>query len=183
MRCLTAIDKVARRSIYLPKLLQPLIPLKQRLTCRPKTVARNNIILGVHLGSEPSESDPDLIRFATRVPTIRAAYYERWLPMDSDLRMYYLERAYLHLYLRQGTDNEKEIIALHCDPNEPQTTPHYRYKAGPHLHMSTAPDPLPHCHIALNNADMQTVLGSLANLTDALQLAITMINDQVLERY
>ncbi|HWF67920.1 MAG TPA: hypothetical protein VN670_11470 [Acidobacteriaceae bacterium] len=70
-----------------------------------------------------------------------------------------------------------EIVALHCDPNEARAERHYRYKAGPHIHMSTAVDPLHHAHIGLNNDDLEDVLSSIDNLTNALRLAILMIDD------
>jgi hypothetical protein len=92
-----------------------------------------------------------------------------------------LERAYLHLYRRSDLNNaDDEIFALHCDPNEPQSERHYRYKAGPHVHLSTARDPLHHSHIALNNSNLAEVLSSVPNLTVALGSAIAMVDDQVL---
>ena len=94
-----------------------------------------------------------------------------------------LNRAYLHLYLRRDEIAENQILALHCDPNEPSSQKHYLYKAGPHVHMSAAADPLHRAHIALNTSNLKDVLRSVADLTTALRTAITMVDDQVLSLY
>jgi hypothetical protein len=74
-------------------------------------------------------------------------------------------------------------LALHCDPNEPSSQKHYLYKAGPHVHMSTAQDPLHRAHIALNTSNLKEVLRSVGDLTIALKTAVTMVDDQVLSLY
>ncbi|HYH01327.1 MAG TPA: hypothetical protein VD837_19530 [Terriglobales bacterium] len=138
------------------------------------------MVLSAYLGSEPLDPDPNLWRFTTRVPHVRASYHERWIPTDFRQQSFFLDRAYLHLYLRHDKNEEDEILALHCDPNESQSERHFRYKAGPHIHMTTAADPLCHSHIALNNSDFTQVLSSVSTLTVALKTAITMVDHQVL---
>lgn len=179
MRCTLNAAHLAARAQQLTKLLLPIIPSGQRLACRPRFLDRH-MVLSAYLGSEPLDLDPNMWRFTTRIPKIRASYYERWVPTDFRREAYFLERAYLHLYLRQSQLEEREILALHCDPNEARSERHYRYKAGPHVHVSTAEEPLPHAHFALNNHELENVLGSVSNLTDALKSAIVMVDDQVL---
>jgi hypothetical protein len=179
MRCTLDSEQLRARGQNVTKLLKPLIPTGQRLACRPRFLERQ-VVLSAYLGSEPPELDPDLWRFTTRVPKVRASYYERWIPTDFRQQTFALDRAYLHLYLRRDQHDETEILALHCDPNESQSERHYRYKVGPHIHMSTAEDPFPHVHVALNNHDLEPILTSVAKLTGALKSAIEMVDDQVL---
>lgn len=182
MRCVLDVDSFAKREQQISRLLNPLAPQTRRLSCR-RRLQNRMLVLSAFLGTEPGEPDPQEWRFATRVPRIRASYYEHWLPTDFRQRSFYLERAYLHLYVRQDDRVEKEIIALHCDPNEAASNKHYLYKAGPHVHMTTAENPLHHAHIALNSDDLDSVLASVQELTSALGTAVKMLNDQVLGLY
>jgi hypothetical protein len=179
MRCTIEASKLDKRGQEIAKLLGPIIPKGQRLACRKRLLSRY-VVLSAYLGSQPTEGEPDLWRFTTKIPSIRASYHERWLQTDFRQEDFYLERAYLHLYIRRDINNEDEIFALHCDPNEVQSERHYLYKAGPHVHMTTAMDPLKHSHIALNNSNLTEVLSSVPNLTAALKTAIAMVDDQVL---
>jgi hypothetical protein len=179
MRCTIEASKLDKRGQQIIKLLAPIAPENHRLLCRKRLVNRQ-AVLSAFIGSQPIEAEPDLWRFTTRVPRIRASYHERWLQTDFRQADFYLERAYLHLYLRRDLNNEEEILALHCDPNEARSERHFLYKVGPHLHMSTASDPLQHSHLALNNSNLTEVLSSVQNLTAALKTAIAMVDDQVL---
>jgi hypothetical protein len=179
MKCTIEASKLDKRGQEITKLLGPIVPKGQRLACR-KRVLNRQVVLSAYLGSQPTEAEPDLWRFTTRISRIRASYHERWLQTDFRQEAFYLERAYLHLYLRSGLNKEDEILALHCDPNEAQSERHFLYKAGPHVHMSTAMNPLQHSHLALNNSNLTEVLSSVPNLTAALKTAIAMVDDQVL---
>ncbi|MGO8735448.1 MAG: hypothetical protein ACLQVM_21935 [Terriglobia bacterium] len=126
------------------------------------------------------------------MPLMRGSYQERWCPVDEKRKRYYLERAYLHLYLTTHVDGEateKEMVLLHCDPNEADEPKgwlglrHSRYKRGPHLHISTAQQPIPHSHFALNACDLESVLSSVESLTKAMREAVQMLEDQVLRLY
>jgi hypothetical protein len=180
MKCTVEASKLAARGQEIAKLLGPIAPDGQRLACWPRLLDRNMVLSAYH-GPQPTDADPSRWRFTTRIPRIRASYHELWIPTDSHQEAFYLERAYLHLYLRTDLNREEdEIFALHCDPNEKPSERHYRYKAGPHVHMTTARDPLHHSHIALNNSNLTEVLSSVPNLTVALRTAIAMVVDQVL---
>ncbi|HEY3439608.1 MAG TPA: hypothetical protein VGK29_02605 [Paludibaculum sp.] len=125
-------------------------------------------------------------RFNTRVAGIRAAYYERWRPVDAKRQTYSLERGYLHLFLRCGTGRdagEEQILALHCDPNESEDAKHSPFKRGPHLHITAAGSPLCRSHIALNYSHLNDVLCSFESLCKAWDNAIELIGEQVLTLY
>jgi hypothetical protein len=49
--------------------------------------------------------------------------------------------------------------------------------------VSTAEQPIPHSHIALNLGHLSEVLGSFHSLSVALRSAIGMLNDQVIALY
>ena|SRR5579875_3478729 len=179
MRCVLDADTIGRRAQTIPKLLRPLLPPKQSLACRPRTMGRL-IMFSPYSGPEPSEAGIEGYKFPTTIRRIRATYYEHWTPTDFAKKSYAIEKAYLHLFLRNEQGDEDQIVALHADPNESKNDKHYRYKAGPHIHMLTAADPLHHSHIGLNTPNLEHILGSVDLLTSALATAVSMISDQVL---
>jgi hypothetical protein len=180
MRCTIEASKLDKRGQEITKLLGPIVPNGQRLACWKRLLDRQ-VVLSAYLGPQPTSAELDRWRFTTKIPNIRASYHEIWLQTDFRQVDFYLERAYLHLYLRSDHNNEDEILALHCDPNEARSERHFLYKAGPHVHMMTAKNPLQHSHIALNNSNLTEVLSSVPNLTAALKTAIAMVDDQVLK--
>lgn len=182
MRCVLQTEDVVKRTQEVARLLQPIAPRSQRTACRPRWLDRR-YVLCAYIGPEPSDPDPDEWRFTTRIPKVRACYYERWLPTDYRQKSLYLERAYLHLFVRGTERTEKQILALHCDPNEAESEKHFRYKAGPHLHVSTAEAPLHRSHIALNVNNLEEILRSAATITTAFSHALQMIDEQVLELF
>jgi hypothetical protein len=179
MNCILDVEKIPGRTQEIARILAPLAPPSRRIACMRRLLNRQTALVA-HLGQEPSEPDPDQWRFPTRVPLIRASYYEIWQPVGQG---FCLNRAYLHLYVRKDQREEKQILALHCDPNELPSQKHYLYKAGPHVHMSAAEDPLHRAHIALNTSNLTDVLKSVGDLTFALKTAVTMVDDQVLSLY
>jgi hypothetical protein len=78
---------------------------------------------------------------------------------------------------------EEQVLALHCDPNEEESNKHFRYKAGPHIHMSTAEYPLDRTHIALNASNLSDVLRSVQEITVAFSAAVKLVDEQVLGLY
>jgi hypothetical protein len=182
MNCLLDVTEIPARTQEIARLLAPLAPPSRRIACARRFLNRQTV-LTAHIGEEPSEPDPDQWRFPTRISGIRASYYEMWQPHQTDKNSFCLTRAYLHLYLRRERGEESQILALHCDPNEPPSARHYIYKAGPHVHMSAAEDPLDRAHIALNTANLKDILKSVGDLTSALRTAVTMVDDQVLTLY
>ena len=181
MRCESEITELVSRGEQICAMLRPLTG-----RARLAQAARQNpreLLIAVHSGARPDTSPTDW-RFTTITTGVRASYHERWLPSDETKKRYYLERAYLHLYRRLDGARETEILALHCDPNEPDDAGllrHALYKRGPHIHVKGAPQPLPHSHIALNVGELPTVLSSAVSLSAAMASGILMIRDQVLD--
>ena len=147
----------------------------------PLSWAGGVFVLGVHDGVRPSGPVTDW-RFFTKTTGIRANYHETWLPVPSNMSAAYLERAYLTIYQRVSPTQEVEVLALHCDPNEPDSDSAI-YKRGPHIHVVAAQHPIPRAHIALARGHLDEVLAAANNLTQALDWSIVMIQDEVLARY
>ncbi len=139
-----------------------------------------SIIIGTHDGSSITSDYRDW-RFSTFVPKTRASYFEKWDRFDDDL--FFLNRAYLHIYLYDTTTSyENELILLHCDPNEAGDTNKTTYKKGPHLHIVAAEYPIPKAHIPLNMIHIHAILNSAQNLLDAMAAAVVLIKEEVLDR-
>ena len=137
-------------------------------------------VLGAHDGSPPVGSYREW-RFATSHPDFRGNYYEIWTLTDT--RRLHLRAAYLTLYrvVRGPVPSEIEFLALHCDPLEPDDDVGV-YKRGPHLHVSSAENPIPQAHLALNRGHLNQVLQTIGSLTSALEQAVRMLREEVLDR-
>lgn len=193
MLCKVEAESLYRRDTDVRAMLGPLV--RGDSTCRRLNQrgrdGKATIILASFSGPQPPSDSYRDWRFATTATNLWGSYFERWMPADPKERHYFLDRAYLHLYERTRSEGagDKEILGLHCDPNEPLEhenhggLKHARYKRGPHIHVSTAEQPMPHSHIALNLGHLDEVLESFDNLSSAIQSAIRMLNDQVIELY
>jgi hypothetical protein len=117
-------------------------------------------------------------RFATSADKHHAMYFEAWRVVDK--RRYKWQSAYLNIYRRTAGQGEEEVICLHCDPAEAIHAPHARYKRGPHLHFSSAGDPLKHAHIALHMGRVDDIVQRCESIHNHLALGVEMIRDEVL---
>ena len=190
MICELPADAVRQRVNQVCRMLQPLRGSNAaRIACRSES-GGDCITLTTFSGLQPVTPLVAQWRFTTYVPSLLGEYYERWRPVDEKRKRYFLDRAYLHLYMTtrvDGQPTEKQMLALHCDPNEPDEPDnwagpvHARYKRGPHLHISVAEHPIPHSHIALNACHLDSVLHSVESLSEAMQRAVQMLDHQVLK--
>lgn len=160
--------------------------LLQPLTGRPIGPAwdykksRFRWIIAMHDGAPSTTSHQDW-RFATSVSNLRANYFEVWRAADGDY--WHLYQAYLNIFQRireQTTYAERKFLSLHCDPNEPDEADHAEYKREPHLHIQAADEPFPHAHIVLTGGHSDLVLISIDSLSEAMEWAVLMLRDEVL---
>jgi hypothetical protein len=86
------------------------------------------------------------------------------------------------LYKKETFETEYELLALHCDPEEPDGE-RAVYKRGPHVHISIAEPPVKDAHIALARGHLDEVLANVGSLMEALNWCIIMIRDELLSRY
>lgn len=113
-------------------------------------------------------------------------YFETWEPAEDGGGRYFLRRAYLHVFRVEGRASEKEILALHCEPEEdddPDRPNLAVYRRGPHLHVTAAEHPIPKAHLALVAGRVEDVLATASSLTEGLARSIEMIGQEVVDRY
>lgn len=182
MFCEIETDRLCARGQEICSMLVPLAgPSRLAYNIVPY---RSQLMIGIHSGSRLDSNVADW-RFSTIVRGIRAAYHERWIAVDERRQRFYLERAYLHLFRRRAHESEEaQIMALHCDPNEPDDSglmKHATYKRGPHIHVSAAQQPFPHSHLVLNATQIHDVLSSIDSLHSAARSGIVLLRDQVLD--
>src|SRR5215475_9213787 len=117
MYCEIDVEALFARGHEICQMLTPLAG-KSRLAYEVVS-SRSMVVIGVHSGTRPEFGVTDW-RFSTVVRGIRGGYHEHWIAVDEKRQRFYIERAYLHLYRRRaGESDETEILAMHCDPNEP----------------------------------------------------------------
>ena len=173
-------SSLSNRGQSIRRLLLPIARQKGGPAHKRQTV-RNEIIIGA-VDTTASESNYRSWRFLTTAKDYRGMYFERWIQKSQRERVFYLDRAYLHIYrLNRVSGDEKEILCLHCDPNEPENALHARYKRGPHLHLMSSEQPFPHSHIALALHSLEDLLTSMDKLSLGLEKAILMIREQFLD--
>ena len=172
--------------IRIPVLLSSVVRNHSSLKCKQVSSGNNQYVISTYEGSSPPGIDYRSWRFKTTKDKLRASYFEIWRPDDPEQSNWYLFRAYLTIFeINQADRTEKELVALHCDPDEPSDAPHAKYKQGPHLHMLSAADPLQHSHIALNSPRYlhSNVLASFNDLSEHFDEAIQLVSEQVVGLY
>lgn len=176
-------DSLIKRINNIPKLLRPLTTPSIRPACKFYSgLAGSGIkIVGAHQGDSSGSSYRDW-RFRTFVNDYRCMYYELW-KADNGGRNFYLINMYLSLFRIDRTNHkEVELLALHCDPEEPNDSIHAKYKRGPHIHVSAAESPIPNAHIALTCGYLESILSSFDSLTKAMGWVIVMLKEQILDQ-
>lgn len=112
---------------------------------------------------------------------VSIGYFEVWRH-EKDRRhrvRYLLLSAYFHVYLAHTAEEEREMIFLHCDPQEQQDNEHFRYKVAPHIHIEIAGDPWRRAHIPLCDGWQEEVLASLDSLDKAFTRGIKFIINEI----
>jgi hypothetical protein len=176
-RITTNMAALSSRGAEVSRMLKQLTQTPTGPAWQPRSIGREYVI-GVHAGA-PATSDYRSWRFPTFISRVHAMYFELWRMFGRDEA--YLFRAYFSLFRSVASNEEQELLALHCDPNEALGSPHEVYKRGPHLHLMTSSVPNPHAHIALNRCHLDDALGSVASFTNAYELAFEMIAHQILK--
>lgn len=175
---------LSRQNKEIPTMLNILSGTRNRLSCGRVSLGTSSIIIGAHAGST-TQLDYRMWRFPTLVSSLKGNYFEQWLDVGNN-NSWYLEKAYFHIYKYYNqTEKEKEIIALHCDPNEPidpQYKHRHRYKCGPHIHVTVTPTPMHKTHFALNLANIKNVTSDYDELMKAFKDGLIMIKEEFLDR-
>lgn len=177
---------VGRRSGRIRQLLTPIAERPADLFVVPKSTVED-LVIAAHGRGFSSSGNFNSLRFRTVAPRFYAMYYERWKrTYVKRAEYYYLYQAYLHLYLIDRVRGESEFLLLHCDPNEPISAAHAKYKQALHIHIESGnadwPHNIwPHAHLALNVAYLNSMLKDINSLSKAIEIAVLMLKEEVLE--
>jgi hypothetical protein len=163
-----------KRMLALRKIL---LPLSSKISAQRENSVPNSFVLGVSgQGMQNSGAYRDW-RFKTNKDKYYANYTEIWNPAQgSEWR---LAIAYLTIY-NGPLSTGKEILSLHCDPDEPAGSAHYKYKCGPHMHVHHTDNIIKSAHIALNLPNFNLVVNDIEQLNKAFVDAVEMITKEFL---
>jgi len=117
-------------------------------------------------------------KFRTINPKVWCSYHELWKPI-SGKQDWFLYQSYLSLFMHAEDFHLKEIICLHCDPQEEQN----RFKKGPHLHIVAAEHPISRSHFPLNYSHLDEILSDCHSLMDAIGNGVQILRNEVVEKY
>jgi hypothetical protein len=162
---------ILKRIQNIRKLLKPIV--KRDISAYPKT--NNMEILYSAFEQSKTTSDYRATRFRTKNPDYEGNYFERWTKVK--INKWKLTQAYLTIYY----DN-KEIVALHCNPDISTKDPIYKYKSGPHIHVNHSNSNISKAHIALNLSNIDAVTENFDDFEKAISNAVIMIKDEIIER-
>jgi hypothetical protein len=139
---------------------------------------------GVGLSSTGVQSGtPNDWDFATIAERVYCRYAEVWVPKPVRSDQLELHGLALSLFEVRRGDAPKPILAVHAELALNTDDNRSRLKRGPHLHVDWAPDPIPHCHFALNLANLNNVVSSKRALGAALTNLVYLLREDVLPRY
>lgn len=171
----------------------------RRLTPSPSYIQASYQALGLytkaitlHQGQKGALSY-DRCRISLRGVELSVAYFEIWQYVGALKRKrgkrsrsqsgsdyFQLERVYLHIFLPTPSGDEKKVLFLHCEPQEPRGSKHFRYKTAPHVHFEIAGDPWRDAHVPLCDGWQDQVLQNLETLDAAIARAVDFIADEVI---
>jgi hypothetical protein len=112
--------------------------------------------------------------FQTSVKALRCKYFEMWQVTGGDKLL--LNRAYFTLLrVNDASRSFDELLCIHTDPADAEV-----FKQGPHLHVTCAKDPIPHCHFPLELGALEMALKDCDALTSAMRRAIGVVAKEVI---
>jgi len=149
-----------------------LIPLREQNLPVACGISRHQFcgckVIAAHDGA-PNNINFTEMYFKTFATDISGQYYELWKPIDQQEKLC-LDRAYLNISLvNRSTHKYDKLVSIHCDPYEENNNKSCLYKRGPHLHVQKADHPIPKCHFPLNFSELDNILSSIDNITEALK--------------
>jgi len=170
-----------RRRKRLPRRLKPLITNVSYVQAAYQPLGSYGKAIAVLQGQKGPLSYRDW-RVSLIASDVSIGYFEIWQysrAVGSSV-CFLLQKAYLHVYLPRPSGIDQVLLFLHCDPQEPKESLHYRYKIAPHLHFEIAPRPWNDAHVPLCDGRQDEVLQSLEDLDEAIARAIDFIAEEFL---
>jgi hypothetical protein len=174
-------EQLRKRISRIPKLLKPLTKTSIRPACGfyHGMAGTDTRIIGANQGNLSDHYRN--WRFSTFVSDYRCMYFEFW--KSDNGRDFYLVNMSLSIFrIDRARHDESELLALHCDPEEPDNSKHAKYKRGPHIHVKAAESPIPRAHITLTCGYLESILSSYDSLLKAMEWAIVMLKEQILDQ-
>lgn len=178
---ITVGDLLRDRVRKVPVMLHPL---------RRQTRVACTLVHGMHAGGRvvaahdgSNAGDFHDWTFRTFAQDIRCHYHELWKPLDEKAAKWFLDRAYLNfLRVNRSTNGFDKFVSVHTDPNCTDAGPVRLCKAGPHLHVYDAENPIPDCHFPLTIGYLDSVLGSTTELMRVFGEAVETLSNEFLSR-
>jgi hypothetical protein len=178
MPSVTATERILeRRRLTLSKMFLPLVPSKH-VQIFFRYFGRQ---VAIGLGPDTFGTNLRQARHRTRRPDIFLNYFESW-SVGRDADQYLLNKAYMHLDEPLMNGDDKEVLALHCDPDIAVAEVAYTYKRGPHFHISSDRPNFSKAHIATCVTNLEHTCSSLESLSEAFAAMVLMVSDEFLER-
>jgi hypothetical protein len=170
-----------KRKKVVQRLVAPLLPQPPNLQVEQVGPGRDEFTLAtLPKGSRGTPFfNPEDAIVPTRVAGLFLNYFETWIQHpDSD--EYYLHRAYMHMHIHVSKGNSRQVLSLHCDPALDQSEGHFKYKRGPHFHVSGANPNIDRAHISLCLLDHELGGRDIKALTNSLDSVIRMMSKELL---
>jgi len=168
------------RRKQLPERLKQYLPDPPHFAASFTSLDQYTKVIGIHQGVNRG---PDYTswRVSLAGKQIAIGYYEVWLYEKSRgmAVRYLLNKAYLHVFVPHSAGDEMPLVYLHCDPQERESSEHYRYKVAPHAHFEIAGNPWSDIHVPLCDGRQDEVLSSLACLDQAIERAVEFVVQQL----
>jgi hypothetical protein len=160
-------------------LIAPLLPAMANAIVEQIGLNRDYYTVGaIPRGRSPSSYlNPEDPIVPTRIPNIHVNYYETW-SVSEIADKYSLEKAYMHFYYLVRAE-QKQILALYCDPAMHASEAHYRYKRGPHFHVEGGTPDFSRAHVSLCLSDHTLGGSSLGSLMTTFGNAVHMISKEI----
>lgn len=168
------ITQLGKRQATLPRVFAPLVTRRLHV----QISSRRDL---TYLFLNPKAiSDIEKARHRTDFPGIYLNYFERWSHSNDAPRTLRLDRAYLHLIrTREGAVvSEEQLLALHSDLDCPAGDPAYRYRRGPHIHVSAGDHPFQRSHVALCLQTLEETCATLSNFDAAIRQSLELVRDE-----
>ena len=143
-------------------------------------------VIAAHDGSGCSIIDYDKFRFFTITPDYFGQYFEILEQIRGKKDDWCLNRDHFHLYEINRNNNREEIelLALHCDTNDPDGSEHAIYKRVPHIHVVETRYPISRAHFSLDCEGhfLKSIkTATIDSLTNVMTWAIQMLKEEIFE--
>ncbi len=172
--------KLDDRRKKLPERFKRYLPDAPYFTASFQDVGQYTKIIGIHQGNN-REVYYKSWRVSLSSKQMALGYYEVWeyVKQKGMPAKYLLNKVNLHVYLPHPAGDEKPLVYLHCEPQESETSEHFKYKVGPHTHFEISGDPWNKVHVPLCDGRQDDVLRSVKSLDEAFERGVQFVVEEL----